>query len=408
MHADDAGQVDRVAHDVGLGIEVGGDVDRRVGDDERAWIAWGLHQIAVGESPRRAQAELAVQRRADELVGVQAALHQRIDLAGPGQFDRACRSCVAVPDILDLDVVEIEPGGLGDRLEPHPRPDQHRHDQVCIARLERRRQRCLVAGMDHRATHGRQVVHRIEQAAHAIAITQAHVGQGRAPAHDLFFGSDHAGLAGDHFAAVLVDAAAGQGELAGGLVARGHFDRDLQGVADPDRGEEAQGLAEIDRAGPGQAGAEQGRDQRTTPHAVGNDAMESRRRGEFGIDMLRIVVAGNDREQLHVAGGQATFDAGAIADRDLGEGAVAHVAQVILGKAVFDRHGGLRLVGHGARISMGPILASMQSGVQRAEAEPMAPGDSLRTDPLGLNGTTAPAARRAGVRGASRRRRSIR
>ena len=50
------------------------------------------------------------------------------------------------------------------------------------------------------------------------------------------------------------------------------------------------------------------------------------------IDVLRVDVARHRREQLDVGGGQRALDAGAIADRDLVEGAVADDLEVGAGK----------------------------------------------------------------------------
>ena len=115
--------------------------------------------------------------------------------------------------------------------------------------------------MHDRAADRRQITHRIEQPAHAIAIAEAHLGQGRTRAHDAFVRRDHRRLALNDDAAILVNAGAGEGEMAVVWIAGGDLDRNAQGVTDAYRSEEAQGLAKVDRAGAGQACAEHGRDQ---------------------------------------------------------------------------------------------------------------------------------------------------
>lgn len=44
-------QVDRVLHDVALVVEIGIDIDRRVGDEERAWIAWRVDREYMAARP---------------------------------------------------------------------------------------------------------------------------------------------------------------------------------------------------------------------------------------------------------------------------------------------------------------------------------------------------------------------
>ena len=52
-------QIDRVLDDVALGVEVGEDVDRRVGDEQRLGIGRHVHDEDVADPPRGAQAGLA-------------------------------------------------------------------------------------------------------------------------------------------------------------------------------------------------------------------------------------------------------------------------------------------------------------------------------------------------------------
>ena len=49
-------QIDGVLHDVALGIEVGEDVDRRVGDEQRLGVGRHVHDEDVADAPRGAQA----------------------------------------------------------------------------------------------------------------------------------------------------------------------------------------------------------------------------------------------------------------------------------------------------------------------------------------------------------------
>ena len=92
-------QVDGVLHDIDLGVEVGRDVDRRVGDQERLGVARYVEHKHMADSAFGAQAALRVDHRAQQFVAVQAAFHQRIDLAGAGQLDRLGRRRIAVRNI---------------------------------------------------------------------------------------------------------------------------------------------------------------------------------------------------------------------------------------------------------------------------------------------------------------------
>ncbi len=74
-------QVDGVLHDVDLVFELGRDVDGRVGNEQGARIGRRIHDEDVRDAPRRAQAGIALHGGLEQLVGVQAALHQRLRIA---------------------------------------------------------------------------------------------------------------------------------------------------------------------------------------------------------------------------------------------------------------------------------------------------------------------------------------
>ena len=86
--ADADPEVDRVLHDVALGIEVGEDVDRGIGDEQRLGVAgtsmtktWLMRRVG-------AEAGRGGGDRAHEFVGMQAALHQQLALAFADQLRR--------------------------------------------------------------------------------------------------------------------------------------------------------------------------------------------------------------------------------------------------------------------------------------------------------------------------------
>ena len=97
---------------------------------------------------RRCAARVARDDRGHQLVGVQAALHQRLDLAGARHLDRLLGGGMAVLD--GDDAVGRDVDALGRRRGADLRlgPDQHRHDEPAPRRLDRAEQRVAVAGMD--------------------------------------------------------------------------------------------------------------------------------------------------------------------------------------------------------------------------------------------------------------------
>ena len=127
-------------HDVGLVLEVGRDVDRRVGDEQQPRVGGHVHDEDVADAPRGAQAGRRRHHRAHQLVGVQAALHQRLDLARARHRDRLLGGGVAVLGRRRSGrAPRSTPLGRGDRADLRLRPDEHRHDQLALGRLDRRR-----------------------------------------------------------------------------------------------------------------------------------------------------------------------------------------------------------------------------------------------------------------------------
>ena len=84
-------QIDRVLHDIDLVGEARGDVDRGVGDDQRVLVAGNIHHKAMADAARRADAGLARDNGAHQLVGMEAALHQGLGLALAHELDGLCR-----------------------------------------------------------------------------------------------------------------------------------------------------------------------------------------------------------------------------------------------------------------------------------------------------------------------------
>ena len=142
-------EIDRVLDDVDLAFEVGGDVDRRVGDDERLVVPRHVHHEAVTDSPRGSEASVPLDHRTHQLVGMKAALHQRLGSAFTHQLDRLFGGFLAVFRIDDLEVPNVEPVLLGDRSDPLLGAHQNRLDEIELCCLDDAFQRRLVARVRH-------------------------------------------------------------------------------------------------------------------------------------------------------------------------------------------------------------------------------------------------------------------
>ena len=154
-------EVDRVLHDVDLVLQRRRDVDRGVGDDQRLGVGRHVHDEAVADAPRRAQPGVALDHRAHQLVGVQAALHQRLGLALAHQRRRPSRPrprCSGASTIWKRRRCRCRL--LRDRLDARARPDQDRRDQAEPGRVDGAAQRALVAGMRDRGGRRRQRLQR--------------------------------------------------------------------------------------------------------------------------------------------------------------------------------------------------------------------------------------------------------
>ena len=114
------------------------DVDRRVRDQQRARIGRHVGDEHVADPPRGAQTVFLGDHLAHQLVGMQAALHDSIDVAAMRELYRAGRRRVAMRLIDDLDAGQVELELLGQRANPLLRADQQRDHQPQIARRQAR------------------------------------------------------------------------------------------------------------------------------------------------------------------------------------------------------------------------------------------------------------------------------
>ena len=145
--------VDGVLHDVDLGLEVGEDVDRGVGHRERLRVGRHIHDEHVADPALGAQAGVLPDHLGHQLVGVQAAFHQGFGLAGTDDLDRPRGGGVAVRHIDQAIWPDVQPELPGHVPYFGLRSDQDRPDQVGLSRLDRSRQRGLVARVRDRRGH---------------------------------------------------------------------------------------------------------------------------------------------------------------------------------------------------------------------------------------------------------------
>lgn len=108
------GKVDRVLRNRLLLLQIWGDVDGNVGDDERTLIRVCLDEETVRQAFIREQFRAWREHRAHQFVGVQAAFHQRVGRGG-----------MTVCHIFDLEAFEIDAKRTRQRFELCAR----RHDQ---------------------------------------------------------------------------------------------------------------------------------------------------------------------------------------------------------------------------------------------------------------------------------------
>ena len=164
---------------------------------------------------RRFGAQRAGDDGGHQLVGVQAALHQRVDLALDGELDGACRRGMAVRHVLDRDAVDLQLRLQRDGLDARARADQHRLDHAGGTRVERGGQADGVARVHDRHLDAPQRPYVLQQPHQVVALRErdAHLRQRAARALDALGRRDHRRLAGDHRLAVLVGAAAVEHQL---------------------------------------------------------------------------------------------------------------------------------------------------------------------------------------------------
>ena len=144
------GEIDGVLNDVDLVLHGRRDVHGSVGDDQRFRVRGHIHHEAVAHSPRGAQARFALDDGAHQLVGVQAAFHQRFGLALSYELDRLRGGFLAVLRLDDRQPRDIDVVLLRHGLDACLGPDQNRRDQAEPGRVYCTAQRAFVAWMCYR------------------------------------------------------------------------------------------------------------------------------------------------------------------------------------------------------------------------------------------------------------------
>ncbi|MNI49753.1 hypothetical protein D3C73_1043780 [compost metagenome] len=140
-------QIDHVADDVGLGFQVGEDVDGRVRDEQRACIRGHFHDEHMADAPAAAQTGGARDDFVHQFVGMQAALHQQRGLAVAHQRHGGFGGGVAMRHVDNARIaqVQIELGGrVADLLF---RPHQNGMQEAQVAGFQRGGQGRFVAGV---------------------------------------------------------------------------------------------------------------------------------------------------------------------------------------------------------------------------------------------------------------------
>ena len=143
-------EIDGVLHDVALGHQVRRDVHGGVGDEQRLGMRRHVHDEDVADAAAGAQPGLALGDRGQQLVGVEAALHEQLGLALAHERDGLLGRRLAVRRVDDLDAGDIDAAGLRELPDLVGRANEYGNDQSGPIGLERAGERGLVAGMRHR------------------------------------------------------------------------------------------------------------------------------------------------------------------------------------------------------------------------------------------------------------------
>ena len=165
----------------------GRDVDRGVGDDERLLVGRHVEHEAVAEAARGAQPGVALHHLTEQLVGVQAALHQRLGAAAGDLLHRLRGGGVAVGRLHQLAAREVQLELLGDGFDLRARADQDRPDQPQLRGVDGAGQRGGVARVGDRGRDRRQLLGRVDQALVLLVVRRRHAAFARSRSRRVAF-----------------------------------------------------------------------------------------------------------------------------------------------------------------------------------------------------------------------------
>src|SRR5215813_1705124 len=143
--ADLGEEIDRVLYDVAFGLEIGKDIDRRIGDEERVRMVRDIHDENMTDPPRRAQAGGGGGNRPHQLVGVQAAFHQQLALSLADQLNGLRGGRIAMRSIDDRKTADVKIMLASHRVNARGRTYKRGNDNAGFGRLYCATQRGFVA-----------------------------------------------------------------------------------------------------------------------------------------------------------------------------------------------------------------------------------------------------------------------
>ena len=158
------GEIDRVLDDVHLVLQGRGDVDCRIGDDERLVEGRHIHDEAMADAPVGAQPRVALHHGAHQLVGMEAALHQRLGPPFAHNLDSLRGRRVAVRDVNTFIRRDVQLKLLRDPGNFRCRTDQNGPDEPHLRRVDRSLERALVARVRDRGDHRVEAFRRCDEA----------------------------------------------------------------------------------------------------------------------------------------------------------------------------------------------------------------------------------------------------
>ena len=127
---------------------------------------------SVADAPSCTESRLPFHYLRKQLVGMQAAFHNEIRLAGAYQFDSLRGGSLAVRHVHDFNVAEIERKLPGDRGDLALGTDKDGLDQSGLSRFDGPSQRSLVARMRYGGSNGFFPLRRGDQA--VVFLMSAH------------------------------------------------------------------------------------------------------------------------------------------------------------------------------------------------------------------------------------------